>query len=80
MKRTVLEKKFRQKLAAQGVTLEPGSRAEHGVKIIAKVGADFTTTGERALRETRDGITRAAEAARDAIHNATKPPPRRRKK
>lgn len=80
MKRTVLEKKLRQKLAASGVNLEPGGPAERGVAYIADVGAKVATTGERALRDTRSALSRAAESAREAIHEATKPSPRRRKK
>ncbi len=80
MKRTIIEKKLRQKLAAEGVNLEPGGRAERGVIFVADVGAKVATTGERALRDARKTIIRAAESARSAIHEATKPPQRRKKK
>lgn len=80
MKRTIIEKKFRQKLTAEGVNLEPGGRAERGVIFVADVGAKVTTTGERALRKTRSALSRAAESARSAIHEATKPPQHRKKK
>jgi hypothetical protein len=76
MKRSVLEKKLRQKLAAEGVKLEPGSRAERGVKAFARVSADLATAGEQAVRDTRGVLTRAAEAAREAMHEATKPRPK----
>lgn len=75
MKRTELEKRLRQKLASQGVNLEPGSRAERGVKTIARVGADLANAGEKAARD----LARAADAARDAIHEATKPRRKRRR-
>lgn len=80
MKRIVLEKKLRQKLAAEGVNLEPGGRAERGVTLLAEVGAKVATSGERALRNTRSALSRATETAREAIHQATKPPPPRKKK
>lgn len=79
MKRTTLEQKLRQKLAAEGVNLEPGSRAERGVKKIATVGAELATASEQAVKETRDMFNRAADAAREAIHNATKQTKRRKK-
>ncbi len=80
MKPTVIEKKLRRKLTAEGVNLEAGGRAERGVIFVADVGAKIATTGERALRKTRSVLSRAAEGARDAIHRATKPPARRKKK
>ena len=80
MKSTIIEEKLREKLATEGVRLEPGSRAERGLKLFASVGADVTTRGERAVRTTRTALARAVESARATIHEATKPPPRRRKK
>ena len=79
MKRSTLEKKIRQKLSAEGVTLAPGSRAERGVKLIARVGADVATTSTRAYHHTRDAVSRVAENTRDAIHQATKPAPTRKR-
>ena len=80
MKSTVLEKKLRTKLASEGVTLAPGSRAERGLKLVSTVGAEVATTGQRAVRTTRSALGRAVESARAALHEATKPPPPRRKK
>ena len=78
MKPTVLEKKLRTKLAAEGIAVAPGSRAERGLKLVSTVGADVATKGERAVRTTRTAIGRAVESARAAIHEATKPAPPRR--
>lgn len=80
MRKTDLEKKIRAKLATEGIKLEPGSPADRGVKAIAKAGADLATSGDRALQDIQNVLNRAADAAREAIHNATKPPPRRPKR
>jgi len=79
MKRSTLEKKIRQKLSSEGVTITPGSPAERGVKLVAQVGADVATTGASVYRRTREAVSQAAEDARDAIHQATKPAPRRKR-
>ena len=79
MKRSTLEKKIRQKLSSEGVTLTPGSPAERGVKLIAQVGADVATTSANAYHRTRAAVSQAAEDARDAIHQATKPGPTRKR-
>ncbi len=79
MKRITLEKKIRKKLHAEGVTILPGSRAERGLKLIAQVGADVTTTGTKVYRQTRETVSRAAENTRDAIHRATEPTGKRRR-
>jgi hypothetical protein len=79
MKRSSLEKKIRQKLHAEGVTINPGTSAERGIKLIAQVGANVVTKSTSAYRRTRDVVSQVAENTRDAIHQATKPGPQRKR-
>ena len=80
MKRTKIERDIKQKLADAGIEIRPGSAAARGVSKTAEVSAAVVNSGERACRVTRSAVAQAVESVREAVHEATKPPPAPKKK
>jgi 2-methylisocitrate lyase-like PEP mutase family enzyme len=80
MKTAKLESEMKKKLAGVGIEITPDSPAARRMTEVAKIGADVVNTGNKALRAAHKAIRNAAESARETIHDATKPPPKRPKK
>ena len=74
MKTTKLESKMKKKLAGIGIEITPDSPAARRLTDVAKIGAEVVNTSNDALRATQKAFRRAAESARETIHEATKPP------
>jgi hypothetical protein len=80
MKRSKIEREIKQKLSGAGIEIRPGSAAARGVSETAKVGAAVVNSGDRAVRATRSAVAQAVESVREAVHEATKPPPAPKRK
>lgn len=80
MKTEKLESKIKKKLAGVGIEITPDSPAARKMTEVAKIGAEVVNSGNKALRVAHKAILDVAESARETIHEATKPPPKRPKK
>jgi hypothetical protein len=73
MKSQTLKRSMVSKLAELGVTLTPDGPVDRGVTQVAEVGARVVNESRRTVRTVRKDMEAAAEAARAAVHEATKP-------
>lgn len=77
MKAQTLKQKMTKKLAGLGVSIAPESSADRKIDTLAELGADFVNRSRKTIRTVRKEASAAAEQARAAIHEATKPKPRK---
>jgi C4-type Zn-finger protein len=70
-----LKNKMAKKLAEFGVEITPASTADRRVTDVAAVSAKVVNGTQRALHDLRREAEKAAETARSAIHEATRPKP-----
>jgi hypothetical protein len=64
-----IENKLKRRLTKAGISIAPDSEAARGLKGVAKAGSSLLSAGRRALH----AVEAAADTARVAVHEATKP-------
>jgi len=73
MKSNTLKRKIASKLSELGVTLTPDGAADRKVSQFADIGAAVVNKSQRTIRTVQKEIDGVTEAARAAVHDATKP-------